>query len=499
MNTNSKRLNVVLIAPPLLDYVADRLEPIAMDSRRTNPPYGLYMLAAILREKGHDVVLADLIAQGSPDLDRFAGALAEADLLGIGTTTLAWPAARDCIRQIRKLSPKAPIVLGGIHATMFDHYLLEHFEIDFVIRGEGEVALPMLCEALCGDIPFDNVPNLTLKTKEGKIVRNSLAPLLAGERLAEFSFPDYSQIPEGYAGLGLESSRGCPFNCSFCSTSYRSSWRKLPVQAFVDRVELAMNHLSRTSYGYLHITDDEFSVDCARAVEICRELGRRRLKPKLIFNARANDILNIDFTDAISEYAHEFLIGAECGYDEGLRRVGKGTTTAKITEAARVLSETGISGKACFSFVIGLPWETKDEVLQTVNFACGLYARYGVQVLLQWYCQIPGSRLWDEAQRKGIVSPAFYDDYGFFQDIYLFRTGVALTPTEIFKITETLDPIVKLSLLKDPDSRMVQYSHPWPILKYYPPKAQENIDIQGLGSLRQVRGVKRVNESIARN
>ena len=480
-------LNVVLVAPPLLDVFEGRLVPIAMDRHRTNPPYGIYMLASLLRARGHHVTLADLIVSGTTDLAPFAQAICEADLVGIGTTSLSWPAARECISSIRTLHEGVPIVLGGIHATMFDYYLLESFPIDYVIRGEAEEALPALCELVAGARSLDETPSLTARNANGRPVRTKLASAIPAARLGEFPLPDYSEVPAGvYPGLAIESSRGCPFDCCFCSTSYRRSWRALDTTAFVDRLEAISLHLGRTSAGHVQIVDDEFSIDRERVVRIAREIERRHLAPRLVFNARVNDLLHEDLVQALGPYTKEFLVGAECGYDEGLRRVGKGTTCERIEAAARSLAAAGLEDSAHFSFVLGLPWETKDDVIATLRFACRLYATYGVCLMLQWYCQIPGSRLWRDAHRKGVISPAFYDDYGFFRDPYLFLTGIGLRPAEVTEVTRALEPVVTLSRVRHPDGQRIAYSHPWVVARYFSDSALSRNDAQGLGSLVEV-------------
>ena len=452
-----------------MDYMDGVLRPISMDAVRTCPPYGIYLLAAIAKAQGHEVVIIDLIAQGSRDLLPHAETLMSCHLVGIGTSSLSWPAARECTQEIRRYRPDVPILLGGIHATMFDKYVLFASAANYVIRGEAELAFPLLCRTLEQNGNLLDVPNLTFKMMNGKIVRNRTAPKISEQQLAEFPLPDYSRLPSGiYTGLAMESSRGCPFDCVFCSTSYRKSWRGIPAGQFVDRLERVLPFTVRTTRGLIQIIDDEFSVKRERAVDICKEIGKRNLQVRLVFDSRANDLNDESFVDAVLPYAHQFLVGAECGYDDGLKKIGKGTTTEKLTRAAAVLRKKGIAGRADFSFVIGLPWETKAEVIETIRFANKLYETYGVRVLLQWYCQIPGSRLWDEQRQKEIVHEAQYDDYGFFRNLYLFRTGVRLTPSEVHEVVGILNSVQSLSYKNENGMDMVQSSAPDPILTNYP-------------------------------
>jgi anaerobic magnesium-protoporphyrin IX monomethyl ester cyclase len=479
-------MKVLLIAPPIMDHVQGALVPIAMDAHRECPPYGMYLLVATLRARGHEVTFADLIAAGTSSITAYLDALADAQLVGIGATSMSWPTALAVIEQVRERRDDVPIVVGGIHPTMFDRYVLSAFPIDYVIRGEGELGLAALADMIEKGGDPRSVPNLSWRTDDGEVIRNPLNQLISKRELPEFPVPDYAELPANiYGALSIESSRGCVFDCSFCSTSYRRTWRGIDAETFVDRLELIMPHVDRTMFGNIHIIDDEFSMNPARATKIAQIIGRRGMKPALVFDSRANDLLTEGYVEAIAPFTQQFLVGAECGYDEGLKLIGKGTTCEKLDAGAKVLAKYGIAERADFSFVLGLPWETRKEVEQTIEFAAYLHASYGVRILLQWYCQIPGSRLWDDAQKRGVVTEAMYDEYGFFGDLYLFRSGVKLTPDEIYSISNKVSALLTLARLQYPDNCMVEYAFPEPVAKYYPRILQSFKDT-GLPSLRQV-------------
>jgi radical SAM superfamily enzyme YgiQ (UPF0313 family) len=479
-------MNVLLIAPPIMDEIDGELTSIAMDAHRECPPYGMYLLLAALRGASHEAHLIDLIAAGSARVDGHHAAIAAADLIGIGATSMSWPTALAVIRQIRALGCDTPIVLGGIHPSMFDRYILQVFPVEFVVRGEGEVALCALADALetGGDIAA--VPNLSWRDADGTVVRNAMGALISKHDLPSFPLPDYAELPAAtYGALSIESSRGCAFDCSFCSTSYRQTWRGMDPELFVDRLEAIMPFGDRTLHGHIHVIDDEFSMNTERATRIAKIIARRGIEPALVFDSRANDLFDEEYVAAIAPFTQQFLVGAECGYEEGLKLIGKGTTCERLEGAAKMLQKYGIAHRADFSFVLGLPWETRTEVERTIAFATNLHARYGVRVLLQWYCQIPGSRLWDTARRQGLVTEAMYDDFGFFRNLYLFRSGVTLTPQEIYEVSEKVAAVMTAVRSQYSGISMVEYAFPEPIAKYHPRFLQRHTDT-GLASLRQI-------------
>jgi anaerobic magnesium-protoporphyrin IX monomethyl ester cyclase len=480
-------VKVILIAPPIMDDLFwDEPQSIAMDAVRECPPYGIFLLQAVLRAAGHEVRVADLIADGSHSIKPYLKDIADCGLVGIAATSMSWPTALKVIGQVRQARPDVPIVLGGIHPTMFDRYILSTFPVDYIVRGEGEAALEALCAALeCGH-GIESVPNLSWRDKDGRVARNPVGSKISKNDLGRYPVPDFSSLPmKLYKGLSIESSRGCAFDCSFCSTSYRKTWRGMPAEVFVARLEQMLPDTKRTQLEMIHVIDDEFSMNPKRTIEITDVLRRRNLKPVLIYDSRATDLLYHGLIPSIAEFTGQFLVGCECGYDEGLKRIGKGTTVQILEDAARQLYDHGLSDHADFSFILGLPWETAKEVRQTCHFAAHLFATYGVRILLQWYCQIPGSRLWEADRDAGLVNEAMYNHFGFFRNLYLFRSGVKLSPEEVWDISGLATTLQQVARIGYPNKKMVEYGHPEPIGLYYPQEVMSHRS-DGLASLREV-------------
>jgi radical SAM superfamily enzyme YgiQ (UPF0313 family) len=478
-------MRVLLVAAPIMDSIDGCLQVVGVDAIRECPPLGIYTLAAGLEAEGHEVVVADLILHATRSLDAFEKDVDNADLVGVGSTSMAWPAALDVIRQVRGRRPDVPIVCGGIHPTLFDRYILHAFPVQFVVRGEGEIAIGRLCAALEGAIDLDAVPNLSWKDFAGRLVRNAVAPKLHAGELAAVPLPSWERLAvASYKCLAIESSRGCAFDCSFCSTPYRKTWRGLDVDVVVARLEHALAHIDRTRSGCVHIVDDEFSLNPARATKVARTIQERGLTPRLLFDSRARDLLHPGFVPGIAPYVAGLLVGAECGYDEGLEKVGKGGTCKTLEQAAQVLAQNGLAAKTDFSFILGLPWETKAEVEKTVRFATHLFVEYGVHVMMQWYRQIPGSRIWEEARRNLLVHESMYDAYGFFGNLYLFKTSCRLSPKEIYEIADMTAQLRWLAELTGRRRPSIVHHFPSPIEEGFPRDVLE-VD-GGLSNLRAI-------------
>ncbi|WP_140795235.1 B12-binding domain-containing radical SAM protein [Myxococcus xanthus] len=205
-------------------------------------------------------------------------------------------------------------------------------------------------------------------------------------------------------GRSAESARGCKFKCTFCSTRFLGSWRGVSAGNFVDRLERLQPYLKRTRYKVFSIIDDLYTLDIQRVADVTRELKRRGMKIQATLDARATDVIRGEVCEALAPITNDMLIGAECGYDEGLKKIAKGCTTKVLERAAAMLQEVGLSHKCVCSFVIGFPFETREDCLRTIEFASKLLVKYNVRVYLQWYNTIPGSAIWEELAGKGLVS-----------------------------------------------------------------------------------------------
>lgn len=464
-------MKVVLCVAPIMDHVRPHeLRPIAQDLTPSCPTLGIYLLAGHLRAAGFDVQVIDLTAEGGDAMEPWLPDLYGADLIGISSTSLNWPTVLSIVGQLKQAEVGAPIVVGGIHPTLFPDYIMRAYTaISFVIRSEGEVGLVALCRALESDGALDDVPNLSWRDRHD-LVHNPAAPLLSAPRLAEAPLPAYDLLPSKvYPMLAVQSSRGCSFNCSFCSTQFRHSYRAWAPMGFVDLLEqlraLAGDRV--LAPNVFQVVDDEWSLDRRRSIAVLNEMDRRGHAWRFIFDSRANDFLALantaeteGYIDAVAPHTERFLVGAECGYDEGLKRIGKGTTVQKIHQCAELLTGHGLADRCEFSFILGLPWETKEQVLETVRFASELALRYNITALLQWYCQIPGSRLWDDSWRAGTVSPAMYDDFGFFSNYYLFTSGVRLSPRDVWDVMDAIATTHSLIVLAGRRRGTLSYREP---------------------------------------
>jgi anaerobic magnesium-protoporphyrin IX monomethyl ester cyclase len=412
---------------------AARLQRPASGSERPverMPTLSLYLLAAVLRQRGHEVTLNDLPGD-TQDPGRLAAIIQGMDAVGVSANSFSWAAALSTVHGIRAAFPEMPVILGGIHPTYFDQHclevsggMLEAPGATYIVRGEGERTLPALLEALQeGREPAD-VPGLTYAHRGGGVTRTSTPPPLGPGDLDELPPPAYDLIPAlAYRAAPIQTSRGCLYACAFCSIPHRRLWRPLRPERCLELVETALAQAGRfASPGAVYFLDDCFTTDGPRAERVLRELDRRGLgrdsdpggtKLSLGLEARA-DHLTEPLVSALARLPLWLIqIGVECGYPQGLRRVGKGVTLSEVEAAAALLKEHGVIEQAVFSFIIGLPWETLEDCVATLTYALRLALGYGAPLSLSWYEPFPGSRIWSKRGDYGVsLGPAVFDGPG---------------------------------------------------------------------------------------
>jgi hopanoid C-3 methylase len=323
-------------------------------------PLGMEYIAAALEAGGHEVALADLrfSRPAAHFLQRF-----RPDLVGIAAMhALESDEVTALARDVRRLSPDVPIVIGGHTAAAYPEPFLVP-EVSAVVLDDGERALPRLCDALDRRESLMTVPGLALSDGEGGVIRTS------GDRgtlvLDEVPMPSRGHVNGWrgqYACLAhrpawlVETARGCPFRCSFCSI-----WQ-LHARAVRERSIDAVCQDMAAVGDHVFIADDLFWYHPARSRELALELRRRGIRKKwILVQSRVDTVArNPELLEAWRPIAKDFdvFFGLEAATNEGLTNLTKDATvdhTALGVEVAR-RHGYGVTG----NFVIDPAWREAD-------------------------------------------------------------------------------------------------------------------------------------------
>lgn len=360
------------------------------------PPLGVGYIAGALQKEGYTVRVIDLNVD-SIKINNIP--YQDFDIVGISTDTTRYPIALSIARYAKAKGCK--VVIGGPHTTFLDRETLETGFIDYVVRGEGELIIVDLVRALEGKKDIREVKGISY-IKDGEFVRNPNSELIRD--LDSLPFPARNLLPmdkytaklEGTYATSLVTSRGCPFNCSFCSASAFSGieWRSRSVKNIIEELEILYK-----KYGYKAVAffDDNFTLNPNRVIELCEEILRRGWRFKWWAFSRVEGILNNPKMVELMAKAGNYMvfIGFESANQEVLDSFKKKLVVEKAKEAISILRKNKI--KVMGSFILGAMEETKEMIQRTINYAKNLDPDIAQFSVLTPY---PGTALFEEVKSK---------------------------------------------------------------------------------------------------
>ena len=314
--------------------------------------------------------------------------------------------------------------------------------MDVVIRGEGEFSLPSVIKNINNEEALKNIRGITFKTDDNRIIRNDDSEKIKIEDLEKCPFPTYENLPDKkYTHLPLETSRGCKYNCIFCSVVHKKGWRGYCKEIVLERVQKIKNSvINKTIDGKgIYFVDDCFSANQERALELLNDLKETGLGFKYGIECRINDLLKEGFLKKLPKDLISFIqIGVEAGYDDGLKKVRKGITVNQVIECSKLIYESGYEKQAFMSFIIGFPWEGYDEIEETIQTIAYISSTYAIVCNVSWLW-ICASDLWEQRMEYGItVNDDIYDDPLWITDRTIFDLTHPRISHETYQKVENL-------------------------------------------------------------
>jgi anaerobic magnesium-protoporphyrin IX monomethyl ester cyclase len=314
-----------------------------------------------------------------------------------GQTTPSISDVYQTARLVKNHNPAILVVVGGAHVTFQDEQVLSVCpEIDVVIRGEGEVTMSVLLKQISEQKDYDNIPGTTIR-RGSKIIRNLDRLYIAN--LDDLPFPDYEVLklpyyfPRGKRIAPMITSRGCPYQCTFCSSSRITGkrWRGRSPDNVLQEIKLLHD-----TYGVEDVTfiDDLFTFDYRRVEKICSLMIQDVDDIGWTCSSRA-DIMarHPEIADWLKKAGcHTLYVGAESGSQRILNKIKKGIRLDQIVSTVKRAKKVGL--EVILSFILGIPGETKEDIRSTIDFACRLDPDLAQFTICTPY---PGTPMYDEA------------------------------------------------------------------------------------------------------
>jgi anaerobic magnesium-protoporphyrin IX monomethyl ester cyclase len=346
------------------------------------PPLGIGYIASTLKAAGHDVYVLDCTFLKKKDALEKTLAV-KTSITGIYCMASImddcfWFAER--MRSFSKL-----LVAGGPMPTCDPSLFLEHFDV--VVRGEGEQTMLELIRAFEEGSGMERVPGIVFKKKTdpragSKEMTSSTAPRPFTPDLDRIPFPARAMLPNqsyinygrrtyGFSITTVMSTRGCPFQCEFCSNVvFGGSYRERSPRNVVDEIEEAL----KLGYDRISFADDVFTMNPERVKIICEEIRTRGLHFQWECLGRV-DTLDYPLAVAMKNAGcMRIFFGIESGSESILKLMNKKITTDQARGAVEAASRAGLQVGAFF--ILFYPGDTNDTVLQTLRFALSLPVNY---------------------------------------------------------------------------------------------------------------------------
>jgi radical SAM superfamily enzyme YgiQ (UPF0313 family) len=355
---------------------------VGYSDRRKSKPIGLAYIGAYVRQHGYyaagfdfgDSLHRPVDLSAKHELDRF-------DVVGFSVYNESLSATIEHAQWIKARRPDAKIVLGGPHATAVHQQIVERYPVvDAVVRREGELTMLSLLDSF-GSEAWRDVPGTTTRDIDGQPQVNPDAPFL--DDLDTLPFPDFDFISaSGYPpltyfdsivgvqvpALAVNSSRSCPYNCSFCGVL--TIGRKYRMRTGGSVVAELDHFRQRDDLAYRHVyfSDANFFVYPRRAVEIVRALHQYDGTLTFSFGTRVNQLLkHADYLGDLKSLGLRFVeLGIESASAPVLQRLAKGILPAQNLEAVRLLSANGL--ELSLDFIMIDPETTLDDLRANLVF-----------------------------------------------------------------------------------------------------------------------------------
>lgn len=383
-------------------------------------PLPLMAVAAPLIEAGFEAEIIDGRVV-HPHLPRILEAAA--DSLYVGLSVMTGYQIKDAVvisRAVKAAHPGVPVVWGGYHASMLPEQTLAEPYIDYVIRGQGQLAATELARRLAaGEVPDGDIPGLCFEAG-GEIHIAPYPKLVDIDRFPPTPYDiidieKYMVDDIGSRTMKYFSSQGCPFGCGFCAETamYGINWVGFSEQRVVDDLE---NLVRRHGVNAIDFADTNFFVSKKRTRAICEGIIERGLDLKWAADVRTRQFL--DFPADLQQLIHDagcrrLLLGAESGSQEALKNINKQTTVEDTLAVSRRCDELGITAR--FTTMFGFPGAPEKDIEATLKMIEGIKRiSESFEVHGFFFAPYPGAPMYDDSVKLGFRPPAKLEDWASF-------------------------------------------------------------------------------------
>jgi magnesium-protoporphyrin IX monomethyl ester (oxidative) cyclase len=418
-------MRILLINPPL--FVP---KEIGLQSLDVEIPLGILNIASVIQKNYYFVRILDCIGHEKVNIKKVKNYVRlglsweeirkyikkfNPDIVGISYKPAQFYSVTKTAKIVKEILPNTVVVIGGIGPTIKPKdFLNEH--VDFIVRGEGERAFLELVNAIFHKKDYEKISGLFFYDQKSNLIDNGIVHI---DNLNALPFPAYhlinmenyfklyKKLPSRYSlkkrVVSIITSRGCPFDCFFCSVHLINGyiWRAYDTKYLIEQIKyLKYNYKIKN----MHFEDDNLTLNKKRFQILLDELIKERLK----INWDTPNGVRLDFLDEIiikkAKLAgcKALTIAPESGsqrvIDEIINKKLKIKDAVKI---AKLCKKFGIF--LYVYFVVGLPGEKKEDIRKTLEFAYYIHKKYNIIPIIFLANPFYGTKLYEICKKNNFL------------------------------------------------------------------------------------------------
>jgi radical SAM superfamily enzyme YgiQ (UPF0313 family) len=382
-------MNILMMTSAAPEYA-----PLSTSEKR--PPLGVGFLISVLKRCGHQVYFVDNYLSPSRILQTDFFIRNRIDWVGIYANTICYQNTFAMLHELEALREKkiwdGKIMLGGPHTSVGLETIPDF--VDHIVLGEGEISIQKIVsgEETSRVIRGEKVPDL------------DTLPFPAWEEFIHRPYDWTSRWVDKSPVYTFNTSRGCPFQCAFCSVNavWGRTYRYMSAERILDEIERMINHYGlRVAY----FREDHFTLNKKRTMEFCEGILQRGLTIDWICESRIDHFDDANFVELLARSGCRALyIGVESGSPRILELLKKGETVDQFIRAFDLIKKFGM--KTYASFVVGVPTETEKDLRLTHELIQRIQPDFSSKNV---YVGLPGSELYDYVRKHELYE---YEDPG---------------------------------------------------------------------------------------
>ncbi len=380
-------MKVCLVSPLSVSDFVDPELTLGTYHRKMAPQLGILCLAAVLIEANIAVEIVNIDEcfftfvekdrdSGGPNVGSPEGFFEELvrqfaaydfDVYGFGSICSSYPLTLRLAREVKRLHPECINIAGGPQASVVDRQTIRSFSfVDYVVRGEADVALPRLIAAISANDgeELEKITGITYRRGE-EVIRNGASPVI--DDLDALPLPAFHLDPRvrERTGAHLEIGRGCPFACTFCSTNdfFRRNFRLKSPAKMIEQMREVKSRYGIQNFSLVH---DMYTINRKEVVAFCETLLESG--EGFIWSCSARtDCIDDELISLMARAGcRGIFFGIETGSERLQKAINKKLDLAAAMERIKCADENGIT--TAVALIAAFPDETRDDLRDTIHY-----------------------------------------------------------------------------------------------------------------------------------